>query len=308
VRKVAISRRLLTAAIASISLLAPAAASADFHEVSIREVYPGAADSSYVMLQMYAPGQGNLAPSHHIDLFGPIGNGVTTFTFANDVPNEQNQATVLVADTGYSGAFPNGPAPDALHAALDIPAAGGAVCFDAPDCVSWGSFSGSLPSAGTPAAPGGIPAGMALRRTIAPGCPTLLEASDDRDNSALDLEAVFPNPRSNSTPPSEVPCGGGGPTGGGSKGQGAGSGNLQTRLVGKPAKVTRDRTPTFRFRSNQRGATFLCKVDGRRFRGCRSPLTLKRLSFGRHVFRVKARSGGEVDPTPATYRFRIVRG
>jgi hypothetical protein len=48
-------------------------------------------------------------------------------------------------------------------------------------------------------------------------------------------------------------------------------------------------------------------VDRRRFRRCRSPLTLKRLGFGRHVFRVKARAGGRTDRTPAVFRFRVVR-
>ncbi len=89
--------------------------------------------------------------------------------------------------------------------------AGGAVCWaETIDCVSWGSFSGSLTSpAGSPATPSGIPDGMALRRTISPGCATLLEPTDDRDNSAADFSPVFPSPRPNSVAPTERACGSG---------------------------------------------------------------------------------------------------
>lgn len=86
------------------------------------------------------------------------------------------------------------------------------------DCVSWGSFSGNSTlmancrtTAGTPAP--ALSSGMALRRLIAPGCPTLLEASDDT-NSATDFSLTTPNPRQNSVTPTDVPCPGtGGPTG-----------------------------------------------------------------------------------------------
>lgn len=299
----------ILAAIALVAMaMAAPTARGDFHFMSIREVYSGGgANSSYVVLQMYEPGQGNLAPSHHIDVYGPTGNAITIFTFSSDVTNVQDQATVLVADTGYLAAFPSGPAPDAEHAGLDIPAGGGAVCFDAPDCVSWGAFSGSLPSpAGSPVTPSGIPVGMALRRTIAPGCPTLLEASDDSDNSAANFSAVFPNPRPNSVVPSERACGSSqGPAQGGGGNE---PGPPQTRLKGKPRKVGHDRTPTFRFSSSEAGSTFQCKVDRKPFRSCRSPFTTRRLSFGKHVFRVRARdAGGKVDPSPAFFRFEVVK-
>ena len=59
-------------------------------------------------------------------------------------------------------------------------------------------------TAGTPAP--ALTSGMALRRSIAPGCPTFLEPSDDTDNSAMDFSAATPNPRSNSVTPAETPC------------------------------------------------------------------------------------------------------
>lgn len=80
-----------------------------------------------------------------------------------------------------------------------------------------------------------------------------------------------------------------------------------TKFTRKPRRKTSDRTPTFRFRSNVRRATFLCKLDRRRYRRCRSPYTTKRLGFGRHVLRVKARFGGKVDRTPARVRFKVVK-
>jgi hypothetical protein len=187
---------------------------------------------------------------------------------------------------------------------------GGAVCWETIDCVAWGSFSGSLPSpVGTPAAPAGIPDGMALRRTIAPGCPTLLEPGDDHD-SGTDFTAVFPGPRPNSAPPSERPCpasgGGGGGTGAGGGGDSP-RGAPDTVLRHAPAKRGRDRTPTFRFAADEAGVGFECSLDGRRFHPCASPFTTKPLAPGHHGFRVRARDdSGQVDPSPAAFGFRIL--
>ena len=47
--------------------------------------------------------------------------------------------------------------------------------------------------------PGGITAGKAIRRTIAPGCPTLLEESDDSNVSSTDFTEVTPAPRNNAS-------------------------------------------------------------------------------------------------------------
>jgi hypothetical protein len=63
----------------------------------------------------------------------------------------------------------------------------------------------------------------------------------------------------------------------------------------------------FGFGSDQRGATFLCKVDGGAFAPCRARF-VRRLAPGPHVLKVKARSvSGLTDPTPAVFRFLIVR-
>ena len=286
------------------------ATASTFHLVMVREVYPGSSgnlNAEYVELQMYAGGQ-EFVKGHRVDFFDSVGGSLGSVTFGSDVARGSSQSTLLIATPEAESQF--GIAADEGTTGDRIKPDGGAVCWEALDCVSWGSFDGSLPSlAGSPADPGGIPDGQALRRTIAPGCPTQLEASDDHDNSALDFTDAFPAPRPNAVVPSERACAssGGGGAGGGQGGPGGGnSGRPQTKLGRKPAKHGHDRTPTFGFSSTRAGSTFFCKLDGRPFRRCRSPYTAPRLSLGDHVFRVKARTpGGLLDKSPAIWRFEI---
>lgn len=295
------------AAVASLVTLAwPAAAGATFHDVSIREVYAGSLlvpTSQYVELQMWSPGQ-EFVDGHVLKVYDASGKAIGTSTFTQDVPSGANQSTILLATPSAESEF-GVTADQELEGALDP--GGGAVCWEAIDCVSWGGFSGPLPSpAGAPAAE--IPSGMALRRTIAPLCPTALDAGDDRDNSAADFSVVFPAPRPNSVAPSERRCAS--PGEGGTGGPGAGDqrrGAPKTSLRRRPGKRTHDRTPTFRFVSSEPGSTFQCKLDGKPFRACRSPFTTKRLAFGAHTFKVRARDeSGKRDPSPATYGFKVL--
>jgi hypothetical protein len=295
----------LAVAAAGCMLAAPAAL-ASFHLMRIREVYPGSEanpNAEYVELEMYAGGQ-NLVGGHFARTFDATGAPIATSTFPSNVANAANQSTLLLATPQAEAEF--GIVADGPLTPAALPA-GGAVCWETIDCVSWGSFAGSLPSpAGTPAAAGGIPDGMALRRSIARGCATALESGDDTDQSQADFEAVFPAPRPNSVPPSERLCAVAG--GGGGSGPGASKGAPETFLRRKPAKKTRDRTPTFRFGSDEGGVHFECKLDGKRFRACGSPLTTKRLNFGPHRFRVRAvDSDGVGDASPADYRFTVLR-
>jgi hypothetical protein len=78
-------------------------------------------------------------------------------------------------------------------------------------------------------------------------------------------------------------------------------------LSGKPAARTHDRTPTFRFRSGSPGASFQCKLDSGPYKPCKSPLTTKPLSFGKHAIAVRAVLAGAADPTPAKYGFKVER-
>ncbi|HEV7615235.1 MAG TPA: hypothetical protein VGO36_03285 [Solirubrobacterales bacterium] len=299
----------LTAAALVAAAIAAPAASATFHLMQIRELYPGSGASpaaEYVELQMWAPDQ-NLVAGHVLRTYDATGAPTGSDTFPADVPRAANQSTLVLA-TPEAEAELGFSADAALAPSGRLDPAGGAVCWETIDCVSWGSFSGSLPSAaGAPAAPAGIPAGMALRRTIAPGCATLLEPGDDHDSGA-DFLAVFPSPRPNSAPPSELPCAGaGGATGGGATGPAGHDDEAPgTTLRAAPPKRSRDRTPTFRFGSDQAGAGFECSLDRRPFRACRSPFTTTRLGTGRHTFRVRARNRDEVDETPAASHFRVL--
>src|SRR3954452_1267497 len=158
----------------------PASAQASFHFMKVREVYVGDAahpDSEYVVLQMYAAGQ-NFVQNHQLreyDCTSPTACTAVNTSFGANVPNGQNQRTILLAT-------PEAQAPTVvggfnIAAEANLPSgkldpAHGAVCWatDLPtpvDCVSWGDYNGPNASlAGTPAA---SPAdAQALQRTITP--------------------------------------------------------------------------------------------------------------------------------------------
>jgi hypothetical protein len=296
-------------ALTFLALLAQPAA-ATFHEVMVREVYPGSAaqpGSEYVELQMWSPGQ-NLVADHMVSFYGPSGAQVGSASFPTDVSGGANQSTLLVATPAAEAEF--GVVADAPLAPGLLDPAGGAICWETLDCVAWGNFSGPAKSpVGSPATAAGIPDGMALRRTIAPGCATLLEPADDSDDSATDFAAVFPAPRPNSVKPAEHACessSGGSGAIPGSRSP-AGGQAPQTALQRRPPRRTHDRTPTFRFASNEDDARFECRLDRTRFKPCRSPYTTPRLRLGRHTFQVRARdSSGRTDPSPASYGFRVL--
>src|SRR4051794_10697064 len=144
----------------ALTMAAPAGAT--FHLIKVKEVFTGTAaqpESDYVELQAYSPFQNQIQ-------FGQVrvynANGTTASTFPSVVPtgdpaaNNANNATALIADSGFGSAFP-GVTPDRTDGTLDLSPAGGAVCWPVNstpiDCVSWGAFTGnpSLPSsAGSP--------------------------------------------------------------------------------------------------------------------------------------------------------------
>jgi len=81
----------------------------------------------------------------------------------------------------------------------------------------------------------------------------------------------------------------------------------RARLTKRPGRHTRDRTPTFRFRSTARGSTFRCRIDGRPFHRCTSPTTLRRLTSGPHTFRVQAVDPNGQASAPTIWRFHVRR-
>ncbi|HEY6549636.1 MAG TPA: NosD domain-containing protein [Solirubrobacterales bacterium] len=66
-------------------------------------------------------------------------------------------------------------------------------------------------------------------------------------------------------------------------------------------------TAKFKFSSDEKGAKFECKLDGKPFKSCKSPKTYKKLTPGKHVFKVRAVKGKDVDPTPAKRKFKILK-
>ena len=78
------------------------------------------------------------------------------------------------------------------------------------------------------------------------------------------------------------------------------------RIVAGPRKRTRKRRARFRFRSNEAGSSFSCKLDRRAFRPCSSPRTYRKLRPGRHTFRVRAidRAGNQGKAVKRRWRVR----
>jgi hypothetical protein len=86
----------------------------------------------------------------------------------------------------------------------------------------------------------------------------------------------------------------------------------QTRLAsGMPKRVRAGRNGrrrlVLRFSSNERGASFVCRLDRRRAAPCVSPRAYT-VAIGAHAFRVTATDAeGNTDPSPALIRFHVLR-
>ncbi len=83
-----------------------------------------------------------------------------------------------------------------------------------------------------------------------------------------------------------------------------------TELVGGPGQKSDVRLAKgkakIRFRSNERGAYFACKLDDRKRKPCRSPLKLPRLKSGDHVLVVSATDlAGNRERKPAKLKFTV---
>ncbi len=80
----------------------------------------------------------------------------------------------------------------------------------------------------------------------------------------------------------------------------------QTKLLGGPGSKLAKGIAKFRFKSNEAGSTFRCKLDKKKATRCKSPRTYRRLKPGRHTFRVWAiDAAGNKDQTPAKRRFKV---
>ncbi len=191
------------------ALFAAAAPSlATFHEIKVKEVFPGtvaAPNAQYVVLQAYAAGQ-VLLTGHALHVFDAAGAPVATFTFSATAANGANQMTLLIATTEAATLF---GVPSDLPMTASLPLTGGKVCWEALDCVAWGSYHGPATGVGTPFnAPVGLERGQAMQRRLdvcAIGMPTILEACDDTDDSANDFVFAIPAPKNNADETGTVP-------------------------------------------------------------------------------------------------------
>lgn len=83
----------------------------------------------------------------------------------------------------------------------------------------------------------------------------------------------------------------------------------QTFILMGPPRTSPARTAKFKFTSNEPGSSFECKLDRRPYKPCRSPMTLRRLWLGKHVFKVWAIDiAGNKDESPVKYTFRVAPG
>ncbi|MBS1880934.1 MAG: S8 family serine peptidase [Actinobacteria bacterium] len=148
---------------------------------------------------------------------------------------------------------------------------------------------GNAAGAGLIEAKGALEAALATPRPKCPVTPVEYEVEDPetekRETPPAPETPVPPAPEKAKAPPSTV-------------------------IRSHPRKVVRTRRAAarvvFRFASTPAGASFRCQVDGSRWRGCTAVFS-RWFGLGRHVLRVQARSGGVLDPTPAAYRFKVVR-
>ena len=203
-------RRALSLSAAALVMLVSAKASASFHQMKVVEVFAGsmaAPNASYVQLQMYAKSQ-NFVGGHVLHVYDAAGAEIVAakVTLSGNVTNGANQANILIGTSSVAAAF--GVAPD-FTLPQNLDKTGGAVCFEAIDCFSWGTFPGA--AADGSINPFQLVTDKAARRSIASGDPALLESADDGNSNVADFSAVTPAPKNNAfgVPDAGAPVDGG---------------------------------------------------------------------------------------------------
>jgi hypothetical protein len=175
--------------------------------------------------------------------------------------------------------------------------------------------------------------GLALTTPVAAGMTTYFSATAEYEGISSTCSTPISYKQEDAPPPpppgEEGGTGGtGGGTGtsggagapGGSKTGAGGSGNRTQggvtyatplpRITFAPASKTRLRRPTFRFldSTGQPGTRFFCRVDRKRWGQCTSPVKVKKLKLGRHVFSVKAFNAvGTASASAVKRSFKVVR-
>ena len=277
--------------------------------LKVREVYPGSAaapQAEYVRLQMTGTGQNDI-DGQVLRFYDASGLETSSFTVPTDVAKGESQRSVLFASTEASAVGAGSP-DFTLPSADRISPLGGAVCFTgavlpASDCVTWGqvpifgSESGFPDPQAANASPGGIANAKALRRSIAPGCPTYLDSADDSANSSTDFAEAVPAPRNNAVIPTESLC------------------PPDTFITLFPKNPTNENAASFSYVESpgEEGATFQCALDweGTLEAGDLSSCPESGISYpgpladGTHRFAVRASGAGGEDPSPRTHTWII---
>lgn len=191
--------QLIALFVAAMAVVPARRADAAFHLMSIVEFFPGTAanpNAQYVVLQMYNMGQ-TFVGGHSIIISNASNNVVNTYTLVGNVTTGANQSRILIATAEAQALF--GITADFTLTGAGMPLAGGKICFDSIDCVTYGSHPGANAS-DSPFSPTGLVLGRAgvRRLDIAPtGGATTLEAADDTGNSANDFFLGAPVPINN---------------------------------------------------------------------------------------------------------------
>ena len=212
-----VAPRPLAAMIAlGVALASAADAHAALHLISITEVFPGAPaapSAQYIELQMYAGGQ-TVVGGAFVVVYDASNAELGRFTFTANVPNGANQAQILIATTQAQTLF--GVTANLTMTAI-LPRTGGKVCFEsagfgAIDCVAWGDHPGSAAgggqvNVGPPLSPvlGLVPGRSAVRRLDVAGSPSVLEGTDDTNDSASNFGFGLPTPRNNANQSGTLP-------------------------------------------------------------------------------------------------------
>jgi hypothetical protein len=170
--------------------------------------------------------------------------------------------------------------------------------------------------------------------TVQAGATTFFSATAEYEgiSSACSSPISYTQEEAAAPPPAEGGGAGGGSGGGGTGSSGGstgasdgtkpgagGSGNHGQggfvyvtplpRITFGPAAKTRLRRPTFRFldSTGQPGTGFFCRIDRQRWARCTSPIKVRKVKLGRHVFSVKAVNAlGTAGASPVKRAFKVV--
>ena len=160
-------------------------------------------DASYVMLQMWAPGQ-NLVGGHSLTVYNGDGTLAGTLTFPDppggNLAHGENQSTFLIGTADAATLF--GVSMDLTISPVHTTGDGLKICWAGdgtgvtPDCVALGDYTGASDGVGAPFRMGDI-VGRALSRRLDICGSFGLDFCDDTDVSAADFVLTLPSPKNN---------------------------------------------------------------------------------------------------------------